>query len=237
MDTLVTVYWVCFGVGLVYVLLAGAMGAISHGFAGAHAGDSGGIDLDHEAAVELGDAHTGAEAGHFDAHAGGLESQDLAGDGHHDAPAGHALELATDSGMPDYNPFSLLSIMGMLAGFGAGGLIASYYGLELLAGLGAAASGALVMALALWLLIGKLLYSLHSSSEAHVADMIGLEAEVLTPVEPGISGEIAYILDGTRYTAPARLVHDGLAGRSEKVRIRKVGDNLVYVEQKRKLLS
>jgi hypothetical protein len=219
MDTLVAIYWVCFGVGLVYVLLAGALGAISHGFAGAHGGDGAGVDHSFDHSTELHSADM-----HDSAHSDG-SGHDAAVDGGH------------SSGMPDYNPFSLLSIMGMLAGFGAGGLIATTYGVDTILSLLIAAGGGLVMAVALWLLIGKLLYSLHSSSEAHVADMIGLEAEVLTPIDPGTSGEIAYVLDGTRYTAPARLVHDGSALRSDKVRIRKVGDNLVYVEIKRKLLA
>jgi len=45
------------------------------------------------------------------------------------------------------------------------------------------------------------------------------------------SGEIAYMLDGTRYTAPARLLHGGVATKASKVLIRKVGDSLVYVEE------
>jgi hypothetical protein len=139
--------------------------------------------------------------------------------------------------MPDYNPFSLISLMGTLAGFGAGGLLGSNLGLAVVGTLATGAIGGIVMAVALWLLIGKLLYSLHATSEAHVSDMIGLEAEVLTPVEQGMSGEIAYVLDGTRYTAPARLIHDGVATRATKVRIRKVGDNVVYVEEQKKLLA
>lgn len=238
MATLVTVYWVCFGVGLAWVLLAGALGAISHGFAGAHSGDGGA--LDHEGQLGLGEGSADSDNAAFDAHAGGIESSDLNSDVHGDAQAhdmGHAGVVSHDSGMPDYNPFSILSIMGTLAGFGAGGLLGSNYSLSVAATLACGAVGGVLMALALWLIIGKLLYSLHSSSEAHVSDMIGLEAEVLTPVEHGMSGEIAYVLDGTRYTAPARLVHEGVAVRSSKVRIRRVSDNLVYVEEQRKLLS
>jgi len=206
MATLVTIYWICFGVGLVYVLLAGALGAVSHGLAGVHGG-----------------GHSGLEHGHDHAHAGESHTGDNA-DGR-------------DTGLPAYSPFSVLSLMGTLAGFGAGGLLTiSLLRSQPVSLLGAGAGG-LIMALLLWLLIGKLLYSLHASSEAHVADMVGLEAEVLTPIEPGHSGEIAYVLEGTRYTAPARLVGEGRAGRSETVRILRVGSNLVYVEQKRKLLA
>jgi hypothetical protein len=224
MPELVTVYWVCFGVGLVYVLLAGALGGLAHGLAGAHSGDAGGIEFDHS----LGEIHSAD-----------LNSENQSGQGGALDHGGHLPGMGGghDTGMPDYNPFSLISLMGALAGFGAAGLIGANYKLPMLAGLGVAAGGALLMAALLWLLIGKLLYSLHSSSEAHVSDMIGLEAEVLTPIDPGTCGEIAYVLDGTRYTAPARLIHEGSVGRADKVRIRKVGSNLVYVEEKRKLLS
>lgn len=232
-DYLVALYWLCFGVGLVYVLLAGALGAISHGFAGAHGGDHGGFDHSGDQGVDGGFDHD------FDSdHGGELQSLDL----DHDATDGHggggAAGLATyDSGMPGYNPFSLLSLMGTLCGFGAGGLLATQLNWPLFAGLGLAFGGALLMGALLWLVIGKLLYSLHASSEAHVADMVGLEAEVITPVEHTMSGEIAYILDGTRYTAPARLLTEGRVAKNEKVRIRRVGPNLVYVEEKRSLLS
>jgi hypothetical protein len=237
--TLVTVYWLCFGVGLAWVLLAGALGAISHGFAGAHGGDSGG--LDHDAHVGIGEGNAESDSTGFDAHASGIESSDINSDGHGEAQQHDAVHAGSadhgGSGMPDYNPFSILSIMGTLAGFGAGGLIGSNYPVGMAGTLACGAVGGVLMALALWLIIGKLLYSLHASSEAHVSDMIGLEAEVLTPVEHGMSGEIAYVLDGTRYTAPARLVHEGVALRSSKVRIRKVSENLVYVEEQRKLLA
>jgi hypothetical protein len=230
MATLVTVYWVCFGVGLAWVLLAGALGAISHGFAGVHGGD--GAGLDHAGGL----GHDGG----FDAHAGGLENADMSADHTADASAAHEAAMGADSGstgMPDYNPFSLISLMGTIAGFGAGGLLGSNFGLQVAGTLATGAIGGIVMAVALWLLIGKLLYSLHASSEAHVSDMIGLEAEVLTPVEQGVSGEIAYVLDGTRYTAPARLLHEGVASRATKVRIRRIAENVVYVEEPRKLLA
>jgi hypothetical protein len=243
-STLITVYWFCFGVGLVYVLLAGALGMVSHGIAGlgGHGGAEGhgGMDAAHGHGL---DAHTiDAHAG--DAHADGaqIESVDIDADGNdfdaaHQGHAASGLGAIHESGMPDYNPLSPLSLMGTLCGFGAGGLIGLNSGLPLPLSFAAAAGGGLTMGLILWLIIGKLLYSLHASSEAHVADMIGLEADVLTPVEGSISGEIAYILDGTRFTAPARLTHEGRVPQHGKVRIRRIADNVVYVEEKRKLLS
>jgi len=185
MSTLLIAYWICFGGGLAWVLLAGALGAISHGFAGVH----------------------------------DTEQAD---------PAARVVHSERDF---RYNPFTLLSLMGTLAGFGGGGLVGANVGLKLLGSVACAVLGAGVAAILLWLIIGKLLYKLHLHSSDHISDMIGLEAEVLTPVEPDSSGEIAYVLDGTRYTAPARLMHSGVAVRSSKVRIRRVGDSLVYVEE------
>jgi hypothetical protein len=191
MDLLITIYWICFGFGLVYVLLSGALGAIAHGLAGAHADRQGELS---SITVE---------------------------------------RFSREDGSPviRYNPWSLLSLMGILSGFGAGGLAGASLKPGLSLSLACGALGALVAGALLWLLVGKLLRRLHVSSESHIADMVGLNAEVLTSIEPGVSGEIAYVLDGTRYTAPACLAHGGVAGKSEKVRILRVTDNLVYVER------
>jgi membrane protein implicated in regulation of membrane protease activity len=234
-ETLVTIYWLCFGAGLLYVLIAGALGAVSHG---AHA-------LGGQGVPDAAGSDSGASAEAFDAHGelshGGIESADL----DHDETSGHAghgahidahESPAQQAGL-EYSPFSPLPIAGTLCGFGGGGLIASGLGWALpLSLLGALGGGALASVL-LWLIIGKLMYSMQGSSEGHVADMLGIEATVLTPVETDASGEIAYILDGTRYTAPARLLGEGRVAQHETVRIRRMKDNIVYVERKRKLLD
>ena len=43
-----------------------------------------------------------------------------------------------------------------------------------------------------------------SSSESHVATLIGQTAAIVTPIPENGVGEIAYVQSGTRYTAPAR---------------------------------
>lgn len=246
MDALLTIYWLCFGVGLVYVLLSGTLGAVSHGLhalGGAdHGGDAGHVGLDHgaeagghaEAHAEghMGELHD-ADLSDSDQGAAGHASEHAAGHGH---PAMH-VEAPEDSGFAHYSPFSPLNVMGFFCAFGAAGLLSSAYHATPYMSLIYAAGGGLGMALILWLLIGKLLYSLQGSSEGHAIDMLGLEAEVLTPVEREMSGEIAYILDGTRYTSPARLLNEGRIEKHETVRIRRVEGNVVYVEPRRKLLE
>jgi membrane protein implicated in regulation of membrane protease activity len=272
MGVLLTIYWLCFGIGLAYVLLAGSLGALSHGlqsFSG-HGGDIGHVggmdssggagdaqgDIGGDASGDIGDSsgdlgsdggsgggdmHAGFEGhGGMDAHAGSAGHE--AGGGHGHAMVGHhghagQMDTAADEGFASYSPLSPLSVMGFLCAFGAAGLLGSVYVAAPWLSLLIAAGGGIVMAVLLWLLIGKLLYSMQGSSEAHAADMLGLEAEVLTPVEKDMSGEIAYILDGTRYTAPARLMGEGRIEQHASVRIRRVEGNTVYVEPRGKLLQ
>lgn len=248
MTWLLTIYWLAFGIGLVYVLLSGAIGALAHGVHGAGAGsgghheleighggaDSGTADLDGDSGLDS--AH--GELDHSSGEMHGHEVEHPSGEGQDVHGGEDKGESAVPSGQfADYSPFSMLSIMGTLSGFGAGGLIASHFGWMGPLSIGPAFLGGAAMAGLLWLVIGKLFYSLQGSSEAHVDEMIGLEAEVITPVEHEMSGEIAYILGGTRYTAPARLERPGRIPLRGTVRIRRVQGNMVYVEERRKLLD
>ncbi len=262
MAALTTVYWLCFGFGLVYVVVSATLGAIGHGLANVggqdvdasgHDFDASGHDFDASGHDFDASGHDFDAAGH-DVDAGGagsgeLASADLSTDSTgleagatdetaagHAGQSGHGAQYDTHV-MPSFSPFSPLSIAGFLAAFGGAGLAATATQLNPLATLGIAAGGGIVMGYLLYLLIGKLLFSMQGSSEAHQADMLGLDAEVLTPVEHELSGEIAYVLEGTRYTAPARLASAGRVEKRENVRIKAVQGNIVYVEQKRKLLE
>lgn len=244
MEALVTAYWLCFAIGLIYVLASGALGAIGHGAGGGAHPEAGGVDVHAEA---------GGGGAHVEFDHGAMESADLdsaeveAGElGSGGLDAGHALDVAHagghgvehgHGGMLEYSPFSPLSLMAFICAFGASGLIATALGFNTLFSLLLAVGGGVVMALLMWLLIGKLLFGMQGTSEAHQVDMIGLEAEVLTPMDDARTGEIAYILDGVRYTAPAKLTHPGAAAKKSTVRIRRIRDNVVYVEEKRKLLN
>lgn len=274
MAALTTIYWLCFGIGLVYVLVAGTLGAVSHAFEALGGGDTdidhdAGFDVDHDAGFDVAadhdvgfdldhdvdfDADTDVDFGGPDLDVGaadfdiGVPDADLDvgadidadidadADANHDAAGAHAGAIDHGS-MPDWNPFSPLSIAGFLCAFGGAGLLATGYGLGLFAGLGAAAVGGVLMAFILWLVIGKFLFGMQGTSQARAYDMLGMEAEVITPVEHDMSGEIAYVLEGVRYTAPARLIDEGKIAKHETVRIRKVRGNMVYVEPRKKLLS
>ena len=223
MAALLTLYSVCFGVGLLYVLIAGALGM--HGGGGGHGGGDAGGGGGHD----LG-GHPGLGAGHA-GHAGHTSStaQDE-GDGQPSAL--QAAQVPATS----YNPFNLLSIMCFLAAFGGSGLIATALHVPTLFSFPLALLGGLFMAWLFYLLLTRVLLPLQSGSAPGEADMLGLEAEVLTPIEAGHFGEIAYVMQGSRFTAPAKLLRGEHAGRTDKVRIMKVENGVAYVEVRHQLL-
>ena len=296
MSALMTAYWFCFGFGLVYVLVAGTLGAVSHGMEAASDVDVDhdldfdvdhdvdidfdhdvdldidhdlDLDLDHDVDVDF-DHDIDLDAGHAaDLGHGGVTGHAInagAMDFDHSLPSadlGHNTGISLDAdaaadsdldpdfaaiqgeaqreqkhSLPRWSPFSPLSIAGFLAAFGGTGLLAAGYELPLMLTLPIAIGGGVIMAIVLWLLVGKLLFGMmQGSSEARVIDMLGLEAEVLTPVEKDMSGEIAYILEGTRYTAPARLLEGDRVEKRSKVRICRMKGNMVYVRPQHKLLE
>ena len=194
MATLTTIYWLCFGIGLVYVLVAGTLGAISHGlestgdidhdFDADHDFDvDHDFDIDHDAGFDIAADHDyDVGAADFDM---GIPDADLAADadasvdadldsgaeGGHDLHGGHTAV----SDMPDWNPFSPLSIAGFLCAFGGGGLLATGYGWPLGLNLATAVVGGVLMSFVLWLVIGKFLFGMQGTSQARQIDMIGLE--------------------------------------------------------------
>lgn len=250
MDVLNYIYWISFVVGTGYVLFAGVMG-----MAGGFDTDSGDVgfeghdidmdvdaDLDFDADTDF-DAHADIGSGHDLDHAG-METESVE-HGHDGSAHGHGHEygenLAHLGGhspdLANFNPFSIVSIMSFLAAFGGGGLLAENQGAGLAISVVAAMLAGTIMAVFFWLVVGKWLFSMQGTSQARQSDMIGLEAEVITPLSHDKTGEIAYIMRGTRFTAPARLDSEGEVGRNEKVRIRVTRDNTVYVERRRSLLE
>jgi hypothetical protein len=246
MTLLLNIYWFSFALGLGYLLIAAALGAFGmagHGHAADHSGEGQDFDLTHGGLDSADHDFAQGEAQGFDSSAADFhaESGDFhaeAQGGHDHTDAQHNMGSASDAAGADFASYKLASptsIAALLTGFGGGGLMAAASGLPAPLSLAAALGGSIVACALAWLVIGKWLMSLQSTSYAKQIDMLGLEAEVLTPLEQGATGEIAYVLDGTRFTAPARLAGGERIGRREKVRIARVKDNIVYVVPRERL--
>jgi membrane protein implicated in regulation of membrane protease activity len=145
----------------------------------------------------------GVGAGVFGGHThdGGLVGHDLGHDIDHGSDPGYA----TAQGEVHLSPVSPVTITMFVTAFGGVGLIATRtLALPILLSLPMALASGCVLAGVVFYTFSKLFQATESSSEARVSELIGLEAEVITPIPSQGLGEIAYVARGSRFTAPAR---------------------------------
>jgi membrane-bound ClpP family serine protease len=164
-----------------------------------------------------------AVAGHFfggsDAHA------DIGTGGHVEAGFDH-------SGMPGISFFSPTVLASFVTAFGAFGLIFTRIPptSSVWASAPLSAVGGGVVAWLVFLLFNAMFARTQSSSESHVASLVGQTASVITPIPADGVGEIAYVQGGTRYTAPARADDGAPIGNGKTVRICRVVGTQFYVQ-------
>lgn len=164
-----------------------------------------------------------------------VDAGDVGDVGHPDAPGdlGDAGgDIATGHGGPVMlSPFSPIVIASFLTMFGAGGIVGQeWLGLETpQAAMFAVGSGVVVGALVSFV-IGKFLIGSQATTLARVQDMVGLAAQVITPIPEGRTGEISYSLAGSRLTSPAKSLDGGAIGRGKVVIIKRVVGSTAYVQ-------
>lgn len=150
---------------------------------------------------------------------------DLGGDIHLDA-GGHL-----DAG--HMHPIGGTVIATFITGFGAGGTVAHYYlGWSLTAGLGLATATGLIVAAAAFGVLELIFKETQAGSEYTVEEAVGREAEVITSIPAGGTGEVAYMARGQRVQSAARSIDDGAVARGQLVVIEKVSGSTVYVRKK-----
>lgn len=143
------------------------------------------------------------------------------GSGDHVAGSGGNVEAGADaSDAPGISIFSPTIIAAFITAFGGFGLIFSQFPKTSDAVFSAplAVLGGFAVAGVLLMFFRSVFRHTQSSSESHVAKLIGAEANVITPIPEDGVGEIAYVVGETRYTAPARAESGGVAnGRAVKI--------------------
>ncbi|HHV99746.1 MAG TPA: hypothetical protein GXX36_09275 [Clostridiaceae bacterium] len=203
------VYIGCFTFGILYSLVSLLLS--SNGFDGDGA-DSGDFDFSD-----------GIDSGSFDAQIDATAQGDL--DVQTDA--------ATDTDVDTPSPFSPIVIASAITTFGAVGLIGKL-GFRMsdvtsaVVSLGFAGS----IGMAIFFGIVKFMYSSQSNSIYSQDEIVGFDAEVITPIPPNGLGEIAYVINGTRYNLSAKSADGEKIGRGETVKIRSVSGNLAIVSRK-----
>lgn len=132
--------------------------------------------------------------------------------GHGGHAQGHAEGGGGSHDMPGFAPLSPTTIATFITAFGGFGMIFSQIAATRSPWLSAplAAAAGFGIAFLVFLLFSAIFRHTQGTSEGRVADLIGCEATVITPITTDGVGEIAYVQSGSRYSAPARS-DDGLA--------------------------
>jgi membrane protein implicated in regulation of membrane protease activity len=166
-------------------------------------------------------------AGHGHAHGSGGEAHmdygvDASGHGAASAHAPHAAEFH----FPFFSPLALATLFACI---GAYGLIA-LYGLRVkdAASILIAIPAALVTAYLITYAAFRIVGSSRGSSQIRLQDLPGAHAEVITPIPSGGVGEVAALVSGQRFTAPAREADGREVPRGAQVTVlRMVGTTLL----------
>jgi hypothetical protein len=174
-STLNCIYFALLGVGIIYALIILITG-------GLHEFDVPGLDID------IGDVDIGAHH---------LPEVPVHLDFDHAPSFDHG-----DVGVPSLSPITIASFV---TAFGSFGLLAVYlFDVSDRFSLLWAGGGGLVVAIIAHFAFGYFLIAPQGSSEITARDVIGLTAEVITPIPVAGIGEIAFVAQGRRITSSAR---------------------------------
>ena len=203
------VYIACFAFGILYSLGSLLLG--SDGFDGDGI-DNGGFDISD-----------GIDSGNLDIQLDGAVQGDL--DVHTD--------ITTDADVDTPSPFSPIVIASAITTFGAVGLIGKLaFRMSDVTSVVVSLGFAGVIGAAIFFGIVKFMYSSQSNSMYSQNDIIGFDAEVITPVPANGLGEIAYVINGSRYNLTAKSANGEKIERGETVKIRDVSGNVAIVTRK-----
>ncbi len=145
---------------------------------------------------------------------------------------GHAEAGYDHSGISGISFFSPTVLASFITAFGACGLVLTHIPATRSMWVSAPISsvaGATMAGLA-FLLFNWIFHKTQSSSESHVASLVGQIASIITPIPANGVGEIAYVQGGCRYTAPARTESGAPIPMGKPVRITRIIGTQYYVE-------
>jgi membrane protein implicated in regulation of membrane protease activity len=155
------------------------------------------------------------------------------GHGDHVAGSGGHVEAGADSSdAPGISIFSPTIIASFITAFGGFGLIFTQFPKTSNSAISAPLSliGGLAVAGVLLVFLRSVFRHTQSSSESHVARLVGAEANVITPIPENGVGEIAYVVGDTRYTAPAREENGVAVANGRTVKITRIVGTQFYVQ-------
>lgn len=132
------------------------------------------------------------------------------------------------------HPVSGTTVATFVTGFGGGGVVAEYLlHWPPVGSLLTATGSGLLLAAAAYLVLELIFSQTQAGAEYAVHEAVGREAEVVTPIPAGGTGEVAFLAHGQRELAPARAVDGAAVARGRIVVIERVVGQTVYVRPAR----
>ncbi len=169
--------------------------------------------------------------------AGGLHAVHLPLDISLDHLPGHVPGHIDIGGAPSHDvsilSLSPISIAAFITSFGGIGIIATQgFHVDGAASLVWAIGGSIVVAAASHLLFFYIFIAPQASSALKTSDILGVTAEVITPIPEDSVGEIAYVAMGERHTATARSHDHSRIPRGTLVTIQTIAGTVMIVKAK-----
>ncbi len=168
---------------------------------------------------------SGLLSGVFGGHHGDVGGHGIDGAHEFDTNVEHQIDAGglTDSGTVHFSPLSPVTICMFITAFGGVGIVGKrLLKLETLEHVGLASVSGFVVAAATFYLFNTLFQMTQSSSAPRQLEIVGLEAEVTVPIPKDGIGQIAYVLRGSRYTAPAKGLNGEPYRTHEAVVVRRI---------------
>jgi hypothetical protein len=132
------------------------------------------------------------------------------------------------------HPISGTVVAAFITGFGAGGIAAhNALGLTLVPGLAVALAGGLLLAAVAFVTLELIFRQTQAGSEFDAAALGAREAEVITAIPAGGTGEVAASVKGQRETLAARSIDGEAIGKGRLVLIERVTGSLAHVRAQR----
>jgi len=206
------VYLIFFLVGLGYTtvaILMGQLGGGEHG--GADHEMAADADVDGFAAHDIDTAAHDVDIGAHDVDIGGHDADvgdhDAGGHDFDQGEVGHdqaGVEAGAGEAMPSISPLSPVTIATFATSFGGIGLILEEVGAPGALSIPLAGASGFVVAGAVFYVFYLVFRVTQSTSAVSPRQVLGKPAEVITAIPKDGVGEIAYVLGGRRFNAPAR---------------------------------
>lgn len=140
------------------------------------------------------------------------------------------IDTSLDGSSPFILPLKPITIVSFITIFGGVGIIGTHYKFNWIVILIIAIILGLIVSSLLYRFIVIPLYRAQNTSAVYKEKLIGMTAMVISPILKNGFGTIAYVVNGSKYNAPAQHVGKEEIKQGQEVLIYEIKNNVFYVE-------